>query len=194
MPLWRNGWASGTPPVVPLADDPREGKPDVKPADGGSQALDQMANWVRFADTKATILTAGLGVVLTMLMTNAKTVIGAMTHGRSAGCIVGMLAIGVVLAFVWTLFWLVRAIGPQRKVQYAALNRFAWPSLLRATTQELTDHAAHVDVRRDTWQQVRDLSLLADRKFHACGQAVWGFAALVGLGLACVAVAIAITV
>jgi hypothetical protein len=191
--LWRSGKSASAPPVVQAADKTSEDTPDAKPGDGGFQAMDQMANWVRFADTKATILTAGLGVVLTMLMTNVRTVMGAIAQGRPAGCVVGTLAVSAILAFVWTLGWLVRAIGPQRNVQYAALNRFAWPSLLRTTTQELTDHAALVDVRRDAWQQVRDLSLLADRKFHACGRAVWGFAALVILGLSCVAVAVAAT-
>ncbi|MCU1633710.1 MAG: hypothetical protein JWM61_2362 [Micrococcaceae bacterium] len=122
-----------------------------------------MANWVRFADTKATILTAGLGVVLTMLMTHAKTVTTAIAQGRPAACILVTLAAGSLLAFGWTLFWLVRAIGPQRRVQYTSLNRFAWPSLLRATAEDLSDHAAQVDVRADAWQQVLDLSRLADR-------------------------------
>src|SRR4051794_23321893 len=101
-----------------------------------------MANWVRFADTKATILTAGLGVVLTMLMTNAKTVATAIKHGCVDAYVVGSLAGLTVLAVGYTLFWLVRAIGPQRKVNYKALNRFAWPSLISATTDELTAHVA----------------------------------------------------
>ena len=40
----------------------------VTPASSGSlSAVDQMSSWVRFADTKATILAAGLGVVVTIL-------------------------------------------------------------------------------------------------------------------------------
>ena len=53
-------------------------KPDAKPGDGSFQAMDQVAHWVRFADTKATILTAGLGVVMTMLMTNSGKVVAAL--------------------------------------------------------------------------------------------------------------------
>lgn len=156
--------------------------------------MDQMANWVRFADTKATILTAGLGVILTMLMTNAETVAAAIKNGCVDAIVVGSLAGLTVIAVVYTLFWLVRAIGPQRRVNYKALNRFAWPSLLNATTDELTAHTQNADVRQDAWRQVLDLAALADRKFEACGHAVRGFAVLVILGVACVASAVAFTI
>jgi hypothetical protein len=156
--------------------------------------MDQMANWVRFADTKATILTAGVGVALTMLMTNAKTIATAIKHGCPEAVIVGGLAVLTLLSFSYTLYWLVRAIGPQNKVTYNTINRFAWPTLLNATTDELTEHTHNVDVRTDAWQQVIDLSALANRKFEACGRAVKGFAALVLLGVACVAVAIGLTI
>lgn len=155
--------------------------------------MDQMANWVRFADTKATILIAGFGVVLTMLMASARTVADAMREGCIALAVVGVLGGAMILTVGWTLFWLVRAIGPQSTIQYPHLNRFAWPSLLRATPEELAQHARRVDVRTDTWQQVIDLSTLANRKFEACGRAVRGFALLVVLGLACVAAAIGVT-
>lgn len=61
-------WRKTAPKATPID------APDAEHADGCFQAMDQMANWVRFADTKATILTAGLGVALTMLMTNAGTI------------------------------------------------------------------------------------------------------------------------
>lgn len=173
----------------PVAAGPADGKP----ADGAFQAMDQIANWVRFADTKATILTAGLGVVMTMLVTNADTIVAAIEEGCAGAAIVGGLAAGAVLAVAWTLFWLVRAIGPQSAITYQRLNRFAWPSLHHTTAADLTQHASRVDVRDDAWQQVIDLSALARRKFKACGYAVSGFASLVVLGIACVLVAIMLT-
>ncbi|WP_205474524.1 hypothetical protein [Nocardioides sp. SYSU D00038] len=172
---------------------PPEDKADAKPADGGFQAMDQMANWVRFADTKATILTAGLGVVLTMLMTNADTITKAMKEGCPAAYVVGSLSGLALIAGGDTLFWLVRAIGPQSKVAYNTLNRFAWPSLTKATATQIIDHARTVDVRTDAWQQVIDLSVLANRKFDACGRAVKGFAVLVVAGVAAVSAAIGFT-
>lgn len=152
--------------------------------------MDQMAHWVRFADTKATILTAGLGVVLTMLMTNADTIAEAIRMGCPSAYIVGTLSGLALISFGYTLFWLVRAIAPRRKVAYDTLNRFAWPTLNKATTEQLTEHVRKVDVRTDAWQQVIDLSVIADRKFDACGRAVKGFAFLVLLGVAAVATAV----
>ncbi|WP_142060454.1 hypothetical protein [Pseudarthrobacter sp. B4EP4b] len=172
-----------------IVDRPADGKP----ADGGFQAMDQLANWVRFADTKATILTAGLGVFLTMLISNSRTILEAVGKSHVSAAVVSVLAVGTLLAVGWTLFWLVRAIGPQNKVFYARLNRFAWPSLVRATAEQLLEHTSQKDVRADAWQQVLDLSVLADRKFSACGKAVNGFAALVLFGTVCVGVSMLLT-
>lgn len=184
---------AGLPPRGRLDGLQASPKPDAKPGDGSSQAMDQVAHWVRFADTKATILTAGLGVVMTMLMTNSGKVVAAFTHGSPAVCAMVILGGGAAAAFVYTLYWLVRAIGPQSQVPYIALNRFAWPTLSKATPAMLMEHAERSDVSVDAWQQVIDLSGIAQRKFAACGQAVRGFAVVVVLAVACVATAVAIT-
>lgn len=183
----------GLPPTALLDGLEASPEPDAKPGDGSFQAMDQIAHWVRFADTKATILTAGLGVVMTMLMTNSGKVAAAFTHGFPAVCAMVILGGGAATAFVYTLFWLTRAIGPQSQVPYISLNRFAWPTLSKVTPAQLREHAERSNVSADAWQQVIDLSGIAQRKFAACGQAVKGFAVLVVLAVACVATAIAIT-
>jgi hypothetical protein len=93
------------------------------PTDGSLEAIDQMANWVRFADTKATILAAGVGVVATMLASNAGTVVKAMGEGCTAAFLVGGLTATTVVAFLWTLSWLTWAIVPRGRVRYSHLNR-----------------------------------------------------------------------
>lgn len=172
---------------------PPENVHESESADGAFQAMEQMSNWVRFADTKATILTAGFGVLITLLMTNATSVANAIREGCVAAAVVGVLAGGTVLTAVWTLFWLLRAIGPQSAISYSQLNRFAWPSVIRTTPEQLSQHAKHVDVRTDAWQQVVDLSTLASRKFDACGKAIRGFAVLAALGFTCIAFSIGFT-
>lgn len=161
--------------------------------DGSAQALDHMANWVRFADTKATILTAGLGVALTMFVGNVANIVSAIRQTCVSGLTVGALALATFVAFLWTLFWLIRAIGPRRKVSYPQPNRFSWPSLTRVTTEELTRHASTTPASVDAWQQVIDLSQLANQKFGACEKAVYGFGSLILLGVACVATAVILT-
>jgi hypothetical protein len=161
--------------------------------DGSVQALDHMANWVRFADTKATILTAGLGVVITMLMANSRNVITALTGQHPLICIVWVLAILSVGALVFTLTWLILAIGPRSTVSTRALNRFAWPTLLNTTTEQLSHHATVTEAREDAWQQIIDLSGLAEKKFKACAYAVFGFATSILLAVACIATATVLT-
>lgn len=158
-------------------------------SDGSAQALDQIANWVRFADTKATLLTAGLGVALTIFASNSAGIVNAMQQSWISGLCVGGLAVASLAALLWTLFWLIRAVGPQRRVSYLHPNRFSWPSLASATRADLERHLATSSVSEDAWQQVIDLSKLASRKFAACEKAVYGFGALILLGFACVTVA-----
>ncbi|KNX36723.1 hypothetical protein [Luteipulveratus halotolerans] len=166
---------------------------DADRGDGAFQALDQIANWVRFADTKATLLTAGLGIVLSALTANVKTIANALRDGCPWAPVVGALAGATLLAVAWTVFWMVRAVGPQKGVQYAGPNRFAWPSLIGTSAEQLADHVRTVDASMDAWQQVVDLSALANRKFQACGNAVKGLAVLVVLGPACIALSIGVT-
>lgn len=166
----------------------RESKAAAEPkaSDGSTQALEQVANWVRFADTKATVLTAGLGVAITMLASNSTTILNSMQQGWISGLTIGGLGVLSLIAFLWTLFWLIRAISPQRKVGYTQPNRFSWPSLARVTITDLEDHLSNSSAAEDAWQQVIDLSKLASRKFYACEKAVYGFGALILLGFSCV--------
>ncbi len=162
--------------------------------DGSKQALDQIANWVRFADTKATVLTAGLGVAMTMLVSNSTIILTAAHQSWVSGLCVGGPAVLALFAFLWTLFWLIKAIGPQRKVGYVQPNRFSWPSLARASVTDLKQHLASSSENEDAWQQVLDLSKLADRKFAACEKAVYGFGALIFFGFTSVMIAMTITI
>lgn len=166
---------------------------DAKPADGAFQSMDQIANWVRFADTKATILVAGLGVVLTMIVTNSKTVVSAIEKGNPEAAILYTLCGIAIAAFVWTLTWLLVAIGPRRKTSLPGINRFAWPTLTTTDAQRLIERGITDDVREDAWRQVVDLSRLAAKKFAASNKAIWGFGILIITGAALVVASIAIT-
>jgi hypothetical protein len=166
---------------------------DAKSADGAFQSMDQIANWVRFADTKATILVAGLGVVLTMIVGNFKTVVSAIDKGNPEAAILYALCGIAVVAFVWTLAWLLVAIGPRRRTSLPGINRFAWPTLTTTDAQTLIERGHTDDVREDAWRQVVDLSRLAAKKFAASSKAIWGFGILIATGAALVIASIAIT-
>lgn len=164
---------------------PSQGPPSAA-GNGAYAAMDQMAHWVRFADTKATILTAGLGVVLTMLINNTDVVIAAIKKGCLPASIVGIMAALTLVAFLATLYFLIRAIGPRRLQDRRGVNRFAWPSLVGVSADQLATHAAASDATTDAWAQVSDLARVAHIKFRACELAVRWFGALVVLGFICI--------
>lgn len=143
-----------------------------------------MANWVRFADTKATILAAGLGVVVTMLTNSTGTVVKAFSGSCASKMVVGGLTAVTVVSFLWTLFWLIRAIAPRNAVPYKnQMNRFAWPSLIGITAEQLVVHADQNSLERDAWQQAVDLAEIAKRKFDACKVAIYGFGVMIVSGV-----------
>lgn len=164
------------------ADQPASAPATPTPS-GSLTAINEMANWVRFADTKATILAAGLGVVVTMLTNNTGTVVKAMGMTCPAKLVVGGLAAATVSSFLWTLFWVIRAIAPRSALPYNRLNRFAWPSLVGATADQLLAHAQENNVEIDAWQQVVDLAAVAKRKFDACKRAIYGFGVMIMVGV-----------
>lgn len=162
------------------------------PSAGSLQSLTEMAGWVRFADTKATILAAGLGVSATIVLSGAARISAAMRLSWLGLAIVGTLALGSLVCLIVTLYWIVRAISPRSDVAHPSVNRFAWPSLTNATADQLIAHARAVPLEDDAWQQVIDLAKIADLKFRACRAAVKAFAALLVLGVACVVTAAAL--
>ena len=157
---------------------------------GGVVAHDQVAQWVRFADTKATILSAALGLVTTLLVTQLPLVADQIhdDHG-TGGVILSSLAAITVGAFAVALLNLVRTISP-RTDSDVALNRFGWPSLATHTNEEVRRHVRTADPVTEIWDQVRFLSVLAKRKFDALRAAVFAFAVYVSASVATLAVAI----
>lgn len=123
---------STTPAPEHVVDHSRE---------GSYLALTQAAEWVKFADTKATILTAALGVVATMYVTNASVIVTAMTKGEVHTLVVGIFVLAGIGTFIFTLSWLLIAIYPRGSRSFE-LNRFSWPSLSTSDHAALLDHAA----------------------------------------------------
>lgn len=160
---------------------------------GAIEALEQVANWVRFSDTKATVLTAGFGVVLTALVSNWETVTTAIALGGIGACVLVGITIASFIAGLLTLFWLILAITPRSTGSDPRLNRFAWPSLARTTPAEIAQHAKTVSIAEDAWRQAIGLAVIAERKFRFTGLAVWSFAAFVILGFGSVTLAVALS-
>lgn len=160
-------------------------------ADGAIQAMDHVANWVRFADGKATILTAGLGVLTTLVISNLDVVVRAANVNWPGGVLVlglGFVALGT---FIWTLFWLLRAILPQRRSSEPGINRFAWPTMAETSAAEVITHAMSEPPGSDAWGQTVSLSSIAQRKFTAIKYAVVGLGVFFGASVLLVGISVA---
>lgn len=169
---------------------PSQPAPGAAPSDdGATTALSEVAQWVRFADAKAGLMAAGLGVVLAGTAAQASEIVDSV----SAGGVLGTL-VAVLFAW-WSVFalalvgLLMNAIGPRTTFTGSTLNRFAWPTMARSTVTDLTKHVSKVPRDSDAWQQVIDLSAVAKAKYKACGRAVVAFMLLVVSTAAMIALA-----
>ncbi len=164
--------------------------PDPTPSDDGAMnALSEIAQWVRFADTKAGLLAAGLGVVLAGTVGQAGTIVDAVDRGGALGALTAAL-FTLWSIFALTLVWYVMsAIGPRTTTTGPTINRFAWPSLAGTTVTDLTHHVSRSTRDADAWRQVFDLSAVAAKKYRACGRAVVAFMLVVVTTAAMIALA-----
>lgn len=153
--------------------------------EGALEAMEHVSNWVRFADTKATILSAGVAAVLAMSVANAKTVIKQIDYSPGGITIAALAAISIA-AILWTIICIVRAITPNRTTGTLEPNRFAWPAMARLPLEDLQHHARTTLRDEDAWRQTYDLALTANRKFRACKNAAFGFAVLIIATPACI--------
>lgn len=169
-------------PLPPAATDAR-----------AQDALDHIAAWVRFADGKATLLAAGLAATLALLGGHLDAIAGALNRPCPANAITGIVGILTLIATAWTLFWLIAAINPRNLVTHTGLNRFAWPTMARATITGITAHAAENNADQDAWKQAIDLAKIAERKYNNTKKATFGFAATFTLGVGLVVYTAVIT-
>ena len=177
---------------LPTTADPRAIDSQEKHRDDGAfTAMDQIANWVRFADAKSAILAAALGVVLTAFLNALGPLIVVVKAGGSCAWAAGAFVLLALVSFGYTLVWLFRALAPRRRAAQSGINRFAWPTLGEASLEDVQTHVEDAEARVDAWRQVVDLSAVANQKFRAFDLALRGFAAcvitvllLVGLGIA----------
>ena len=148
---------------------------------------------MRFADGKATLLAAGLAATLALLGGRLDAIAGALHKSCPANTITGILGTLTLLAAAWTLCWLMAAINPRNIVTHPGLNRFAWPTMAKATITEIKTHVAESDADQDAWKQAIDLAKIAERKFGNTKLAAYGFAVTITLGVGLVAYTAVIT-
>lgn len=132
-------------------------------------ALQQVGEWVRQADTKTTILTAAIGVLVAALTTQAEPVAKALRAYPDCGhlALLVVLAASLTISLVASSISLVPRFGGP-----SPTNQFSWPwhaQQERPVTRFVTEPTA------DAWAQVHGLSKLARTKYRAFRIALFSF-------------------
>jgi hypothetical protein len=145
---------------------------DPRPDDGALVAMDQVGQWVRYADTKAGLVAAGFAAVLVLITGQVDDVVTTMKSGRDWMAVCIVLAVLVVAAAVITLWNLIDAIVPRPRGEGPVNNRFAWPALKEMDRSGLRAHLAATTVADDAWEQTLALAKIADQKYEAARAAL----------------------
>lgn len=153
---------------------------DPDPADAFF-AINHFAAWVSNADTKAGFVAAAAAVLGGGLVSQIPrmTTLLPFCGLREWSSLALIAAAGVALLF--TLVFLMVSLRPRGYVE--SFSRFSWPDVSQTPLEVLVQAPSH-DVRREAWQQARNLAIIAAWKFSAVRRSLWCLAAAAAFGLA----------
>lgn len=141
--------------------------------------------WIKNADTKATILAAGLGVMSSVVASQAGRIVDLYTHPAAAVvCIAVILSAIFIGGLAGAVICVFRVLSPRTDVTDGP-NVFAWPSVAKfgsATASEFSDFSAP-----KAWAQAFDLAKIAQAKFAAFALALRWFLVTIAAASALVA-------
>lgn len=154
--------------------------PDEKQAfEYAKLAVSETGAWIKNADTKATVLAAGLGVTVSVTAGRAAAVWHLVTGPNLALSVASAIAALVfVIGVVGSVWCAVRTLIPRTNVT-GGRNPFAWPSVagsFAANDEEFGKASA-----QQAWNQAHALAHIAAAKYRAFAAALtWFIVAIVG--------------
>lgn len=162
--------------------------PDEKLAfEYAKSAVTEFGAWIKNADTKATVLAAGFGAVSTITAGRASAVLAVISDGTEGWrTAVAVIAVAFVVASISTLWFLIKALAPRRKIS-GGRNAFAWPSVAASFTPD--DETFDAASSAMAWRQAHALAYIAREKFAAFESALFSFVAVIVCGALIVGVA-----
>lgn len=142
----------------------------VEPTTGDVEyVMGQTAAWIQNADTETGLLLTGLVILLGALSPHSHDLRTLWTGHDGRPVAVWILAVAIVLLAV-AFGLLVLVLLPRTKT--AAATRYAWPWLATASVEDLVRLGPDT-VRREGWQQAKQLAEIATRKYRLFTAAVW---------------------
>lgn len=156
--------------------------PDEKQAfEYAKLAVSETGAWIKNADTKATILSAGLGITASVTAGRAAAVWQLITGSNLVLTVAAVLTTAAfITGAVGAVWFAVRTLIPRTNVS-GGRNPFAWPSV--ASSFQENDEAFKDASAPQAWNQVHALALIAAAKYRAFAASLrWFILAIVGAG------------
>jgi Pycsar effector protein len=129
----------------------------------------QTADWIRSADTKTGLLFTGLTILVGAIGPHARDLRTLWTghDGRPlAAWLLGAAAVSLSVAMTLLIMVLLPRTKP------GSPTRFAWPWLATTSVEDLVGLKPD-SLRREGWQQAKQLAGIAARKYKLFTAAVW---------------------
>jgi len=130
--------------------------------------IGQTADWIRSADTKTGLLFTGLTILVGVIGPHARDLRALWAgHGRPlAAWLLAAAVVSMSLALVLLILVLLPRTNP------SGPTRFAWPWLVTTTVEDLV-MLKSASLRREGWQQAKQLAEIAARKYRLLTAAIW---------------------
>ncbi|MEN0083161.1 MAG: hypothetical protein AAGC66_00200 [Leifsonia sp.] len=145
---------------------------DTMEWDMAKTAMIEAGNWIKNADTKATILAAIFGVTLTALGSRVSDITTAYTQKPVIAAVVLTAAlVALMLNGVGAAIRLGQALQPRHVSSNRPGNRFSWPDV--AVAKSMPTRITHSqDGIDDAWETSRVLATIAAEKYRAFAAAL----------------------
>ncbi|MFE3054822.1 hypothetical protein [Nocardia sp. NPDC059239] len=169
------------PPAAPPAT------PAVPPWEDAKLAMTEFGNWIKNADTKVTILTAALGILVASTASNIDTLHAALSNPAFRHKWILSVPLGLLCcAILATAGFAYQALKP-RSGGASTQNRFSWPSVADSSCppSDLDPMATLVEA----WTQNHALARIAALKYRAFANALRCFGIALILSGTCIAIA-----
>ncbi len=163
---------------------PRNSPGPRAPVERTEFVIDQTSQWIRSADTKASILASFVGAQVAFVVANASTVERGLAG--TFGGIVLALGATYLVSLGATAFCLGSVIRPRTPVTGSG-NPYSWLDIASGSARN--DSIEEEDLARAAMQQARILANVADAKYRRFGQAILLFSIMASSGFGLVVLA-----
>lgn len=156
--------------------------PDEKQAfEYAKLAVSETGAWIKNADTKATILAAGLGIAASVTAGRAAAIWQLITGSNLSLTVAAVLtSAAFIIGAVGAIWFAARTLIPRTKVSDGR-NPFAWPSV--ASSFQVDDENFGDASAGQAWNQAHALAQIAAAKYCSFAASLkWFILAIAGAG------------